>query len=59
MSRSHSHAAVAALIRQPGLSATQRKVLIGAVATIKRGNPLSAKQDAVVSAVMAQALRGE
>jgi hypothetical protein len=55
----HSDQAIAALIRQPGITATQRKILIGAVATIRRGRPLSAKQDAVVSAIMAQALREE
>lgn len=59
MNARHSPEAVAALIRCPWISPHQRKVLIGAAATLRRARPLSLAQEHVVSQVMREALRDE
>jgi hypothetical protein len=55
----HSPEAVAALIRMGGISPHQRKVLIGAAATLRRARPLSSAQEHVVNQVMREALRDD
>lgn len=55
----HSPETVTALIRLPWIGAHERKVLIGAAATLRRARPLSDAQERVVGRIMRQAMRDD
>lgn len=55
----HSPEAITALIRCGWITEHQRKVLIGAAATLRRARPLSTAQEHVVNEVMREAMKDE